>query len=226
MRVWVTRSEPGASRLVEALESAGFEALAAPVLDIEPVAFQPPAGHFDLALFVSAAAARLAATLLRRCFDQAYAVGQATAAELALCGVQAIIARTESSEGLLAELPAVAGKRILLVAGIGGRDTLPRALAARQAEVARLAVYRRAPITPIIDPSLLDCLVVSSGDGFRQAAQVWLAAAGPRDAPVLTPSKRVADMAQAIGMTNVTQTAGASPEAVLAGLNSLAQKHE
>ena len=53
MRVWITRTEPGATRLAAAVEQLGFTALKAPVLRIEPCCAKPPQGPFDFALFVS-----------------------------------------------------------------------------------------------------------------------------------------------------------------------------
>lgn len=221
MNIWITRSEPGATVLAYALEAAGFAVFKAPVLEIRPLPCNAPADRFHLAIFLSAHGVRLAAPRVKGCFDRAFAVGLRTAAALAEAGVNARAADTESSEGLLDSLPDLAGKRVLLVSGVGGRNLIAPALAERGAEVRRLEVYERLPTTPAIDSKGIDALVVSSGDGFRQAVRVWFAAKGSREVPILVPSQRVADLGPELGVSKVLACDGAGPDAVLAVLRRM-----
>ena len=133
-------------------------------------------------------------------------------------GAPAKRAPIESSEGLLDLLPNPSQQRILLVTGAGGRNLLAPTLKARGAEVVRLDVYERLPLHPNIDPRVVDAIIVSSGDGFRQAVQVWSSFGGASTTPVLAPSPRVAALGGELGVANVVQCQGASPEAVLAAL--------
>ena len=221
MSIWITRSEPGATELAQAIEGAGFKPFKAPVLRIEALAFEPPQGRFDVAVFLSAHAVRLAAQALKGRFSRAFAVGRRTRQALVESGIEATAAEVESSEGLLARLPDLADQRVLLVSGVGGRNVLGPGLAGRGADVKRLEVYRRVPVTPSIDSAGINAAVASSGDGFRQAAQVWFAAGGARELPVLVPSARVGALGPELGLANVIECRGADAEAVLTALGSM-----
>ena len=221
MSIWITRSEPGATALAESLEGAGFKAFKAPVLRIEALPFEPPKGHFEVAIFLSAHGARLAAQAVKGHVSQAFAVGRRTRQALFELGIEATAAEAESSEGLLAALPGLAGRRVLLVSGMGGRNVLGPGLERRGAEVKRLEVYRRVPVSPSVECAAISAAVASSGDGFRQAARVWFAAGGGPELPVLVPSARVGALGPELGLANVIDCAGADPEAVLAGLRSM-----
>ena len=224
MSIWITRSEPGATALARAIEGAGFKPFKAPVLRIEALAFAPPQGRFDAAVFLSAHGARLAAQAVKGRFRRAFAVGRGTRQVLLESGIEATAAEAESSEGLLAHLPDLADQRVLLVSGVGGRDVLGPGLERRGADVQRLEVYRRAPAFPLVDCAAIDAAVASSGDGFRQAAGVWFAAGGARELPVLVPSARVGALGPELGLANVVECAGADSQAVLAALRSMKQE--
>ena len=222
MRVWVTRSEPGATTLARAVEAAGFDVAKAPVLAIRPLPFTVPQGHFDIAVFLSLHGVRSAASQVNHCFDRAFAIGRQTAAALAEAGVSAQAANVESSEGLLDSLPDVQGKRVLLVTGVGGRNRIAPALAEQGADVQRLDVYERTPVAPTIDPSQIDAIIVSSGDGFRQAVQVWFASKGASGVPILVPSDRVAALGAQLGVSKVLRCEDAGAAAVVAALRQMA----
>ncbi len=223
MSIWITRSEPGATALAEAIEGAGFKPFKAPVLTIESLAFEPPGDRFDIAVFLSAHGARVAAQSVKGRFRQAIAVGRQTRQVLLESGIEARAAEAESSEGLLASLPDMADQRVLLVSGVGGRNILGLGLERRGADVERLDVYRRVPVSPLVDCAEIDAAVASSGDGFRQAAGVWFAAGGVPELPVLVPSARVGALGPELGLANVVECAGADSEAVLAALRSVSK---
>ena len=221
MKIWVTRTEPGASALAEALEKAGYGVLNAPVLEIRPNPFDRPAGPFDAALFLSVHGVRIAAAGLAGGIPNLFAVGRKTRAALRELGFDAIAPAVETSEGLLQSMENPAGKRVLIVTGAGGRNLLPEALASRGAEVTRLEVYVRYPLTLKIDAVSVAAIVVSSGDGFEQAARTWFAAAGCPDVPVLAPSARVASLGARLGLRSVHDCGGANADAVLGTLRRL-----
>ncbi len=221
MSIWITRSEPGATALADAIEGAGFKPFKAPVLSIESLPFELPEGRFNVVIFLSAHSARLAAQTVKGRFNRAFAVGRRTRQVLIELGLEATAAETESSEGLLADLPDLAHQSVLLVSGTGGRNVLGPGLEERGAVVKRLEVYRRVPISPCVHCAEIDAAVASSGDGFRQAARVWLAAGGAPELPVLVPSARVGALGAGLGLANVIECAGADSEAVLATLRSM-----
>jgi len=219
--VWVTRTEPGASTLAAALGAAGHAVLKAPVLEIRPRPFEPVRGSFDIGLFLSVNAVRFAAADVADDIQALFTVGSRTRSALRARGFDAAVPDIEASEGLLETLGDVAGKRILIVTGVGGRTLLADALHGRGARVTRLDVYVRYPLTPQLDAGTVGLIVASSGDGLRQAERVWSAAGGDRGIPVLTPSARVAALGAELGFRSVHDCGGASPQAVLRTLERL-----
>ena len=221
MTVWVTRSEPGATRLAGALRAAGHEVLKAPVLEVRPQPFGPVQGPFDLGLFLSVHGVRIAAAELGGAARAVFAVGRRTRSALRAQGFDADVPGIETTEGLLDALGDVAGKRILIVTGAGGRTLLADALRSRGAGVTRLDVYLRYPLLPEVDTGTVNVIVASSGDGLRQVERVWAACAGDAGTPVLTPSARVAALGAELGFRSVHDCGGADPQAVLRALGQI-----
>jgi uroporphyrinogen-III synthase len=158
--VVVTRPEHQAAPLCRALEAQGARAIRFPALEIVPIV-EPredevrPAGgeRFDLIVFSSANAVRYGAALLDAQRDPALAaVGPATARALNQAGYRVAVQSSQGadSESLLRhpKLAAVAGSRILLIKGRGGRDLLREELTRRGASVASIDVYRRERRNP------------------------------------------------------------------------------
>ncbi|MGA9028565.1 MAG: uroporphyrinogen-III synthase [Steroidobacteraceae bacterium] len=155
--VLVTRPEHQALPLCHLLEAQGATTQRLPALEIE--ALGEPAQHrsrvperIDLIIVVSANAVRFGAHLLAQGQTALAAIGPATARALAQAGHDATILPGEGSdsEALLAHpgLGQLAGRRVLLVKGHGGRDLLARQLTARGAEVHAVDVYRRVRALP------------------------------------------------------------------------------
>ncbi|MGG6463088.1 uroporphyrinogen-III synthase [Solilutibacter silvestris] len=97
-------------------------------------------------VFTSPNAVTCAARLQALTTSRTIAVGAGTAAALRRHGIANAIAPDRmDSEGVLdlAELQAVAGQRIGLVSGEGGRGLIERSLRERGADVVRANVYRR-----------------------------------------------------------------------------------
>ena len=228
MKVWISRSRPGAERQAADLRAAGHQVVVAPVIDVEPVRDPAPAGPFHHVIFLSEHAVRLGLPALEAqpWFPRArlLAVGARTARALERQGLAVETPSEPTSEGLL-ELPrlqAVDGHRVLLVAGVGGRSLLSAALAARGAEVLRFECYRRVAVDRL-EPSVIDCdvIIAASGEGLEQAARLWLLAGGRPDVPVLVPSARVADLGVEVGLSSLHDCGGADSDAWLRGLAQL-----
>ena len=209
--VLVTRPRGLAEAFAAALERRGARALVFPAIDIQPLPVPPAlrrAADYDLAIFVSPSAVRVASPHIAAWPPAVAAIGSGTRRELANLGIRNIVAPHggADSEALLAELPDVAGKRILIVRGEGGRALLGDTLGARGATVEYAECYRRA--RPPGDPSALlnawhqvHAVTVSSTEGFDNLLAIlgagWLAT------PIFVPHPRIADHARARGAAQV-----------------------
>ncbi|MGN5010765.1 uroporphyrinogen-III synthase [Aeromonas veronii] len=158
-----------------------------------------------------------------------FAVGQASADAFAAIGITAICPDDPRSEGLLA-LPAlqqVAGKRVLILRGNGGRDLIASTLASRGALVHYCAAYERYypeldgdTLTHHWQAAGLDSLLITSGELLQRLLELvpdhqrpWLF-----DRLLVVPSPRVAEMASAAGFIHITIAQGASNQALTAAL--------
>ena len=148
-----------------------------------------------------------------------FAPGPGTAAALAAVGVSDVQIPVTSmdSEGLLAlpELESVAGKRIIIFRGSGGREHLGNTLAQRGASVEYVECYRRARPTAgvqgLVDAwreGRVDAVTVTSSEGLDNLwslldadGRAHLAAT-----PVFAPHSRIAEHARSLGMARVILT--------------------
>lgn len=140
-RVLVLRPEPGATATVERARKRGLDAIAAPLFEIEPIAWQAPgAASFDGVLLTSANAVRSAgeqAEGLRAL--PVYAVGQATAEAARDAGFDIAATGDAGVEPLLSSLEP--DLRLLHLCGEDRYD--PGAV--RQA-ITPIVVYRAKPL--------------------------------------------------------------------------------
>lgn len=200
-RIVVTRPKGQAERLLALIRQAGGEPLEIPALEIRDLAdlasFHSVIGgldSFDTAIFVSRNAVRKTFALIgARPWParlRVATVGSGSREELGLHGITDVIAPSgqADSEALLAlrEFADVAGKRIAIFRGEGGRTLLGDTLSARGALVEQAACYRRA--RPAQSAALLaaawergkvDAITVSSGDGLDSLLEM-LGGEGPR----------------------------------------------
>lgn len=226
MRLWLTRSEPGASRQAGELEAAGHHVVCRPAIAIERLEATPPQGPFDWVFFLSEHAVRSSASLDFCEGARVMAVGERTAAVLAERGVPATVASPASTEGLLAlalaeppgSLPQLSA---LIVAGEDGRETLAEALAERGVRVCWYHCYRRRPVARLVAPDRVDVLLAASVQGLRVAAAAWFDGQGGADVAVLASSRRIAEEARRLGFRRVLACAGADTRAILAGVSEL-----
>ena len=178
MRVWITRTEPGATRLAAAIRQLGLATFKAPVLRIEPRRKEPPQGLFDLALFVSehavAHAARNGWTRAPWRDCPTAAVGASASNALRGYGVEPCTAVLADAVSVLDALAAVP-QRALIVKGQGGRNALQCELRRRGSTVVEWDVYRRAAIEPDLAGQDVDAIVASSGAAVCMVAKAWFA---------------------------------------------------
>jgi uroporphyrinogen-III synthase len=158
--VLVTRPQQQAAPLCRLLEARGANAFRFPALDIKPLSERRALAvqlgaleDFDLIVFLSANAVRFGAKLLEQKRDLPLAaIGPATSRALNQAGYRVAVqpAGGFDSESLLRhpKLEHLAGNRILLVKGSGGREFLQEELARRGALVTISDVYRRERANP------------------------------------------------------------------------------
>ncbi|MFZ2300455.1 MAG: uroporphyrinogen-III synthase [Gallionella sp.] len=142
-------------------------------------------------------------------------VGQGSAKALRELGLANIIAPTErfDSEGLLAlpELQDVAGWRVLIFRGDGGRELLGDTLKARGATVEYATCYRRSKpqqdIAALLDAKP-DALTVTSSEALDHLWQMLgdMQRDSICDIPLFVPHQRIADLAERQGWKQIRLT--------------------
>ena len=214
----ITRPASQSDALATLVEAAGGRALRIPAIEIQEVEWTVPALEgFDLAIFASPAA--VAQFFGKRpawpSALRAAAVGPGTQRALERQGVGAVLAPQAGadSEALLAlrEMQELAGKRVLLVKGEGGRELLAETLAARGAHVERLECYRRArpqgdgALAAALARGEVDAVTVSSAEGFDNLLALLDEGARPRllRTPLFVTHPRIAEHAKAAGAADV-----------------------
>lgn len=231
-RILVTRPRDQADHLLALVRRAGGEGTLFPLIEIrEPgdrAALQriiDRLDEYDLAIFISPTAVThgLAHVRARREWPRhlaVAAVGQGTARTLTENGFATILAPVQGgdSEALLAlpEMSRVAGKRVLILRGQGGRELLAEILRQRGAVVDYAECYRRVKPDASARPSLesllrgpLDALVITSTEALHNLLELCAGTLNMRLAtlPLFVPHQRIAAAARDAGFTTVVVTA-------------------
>jgi uroporphyrinogen-III synthase len=238
----VTRPERQAGALAELIRQAGGTPVLFPVLEIldveDPGALNELIGRlaeFDIAIFISPNAVQKATTLIAAHGGippglRVATVGKGSATELRRFGIDQVIAPSGrfDSEALLelSEMQAVAGKRIVIFRGDGGRELLGDTLGARGALVEYAECYRRlkpgvdaSPLLQLWARDELSAFVITSSEGLRNLFEI-IGEGGQqllKDTLLFVPHARVAETARALGLTRVVLT-GPNDEGVVAGM--------
>ena len=239
VRVLVTRPEPAAGRLAEALAGEGAIPVRVPAIVIVPVADTASAERLRerlsgvaVVVFTSVNAVegffRLAPDAARGGLPPVkLAVGRATAEALRarrVAGVHTPAGRS-GSEGLLAcpELGAerVEGRLVAIVKGEGGRGLLARELRRRGAEVIETDVYRRrAPegVAARIEGlcGSIDAVTVTSAEALGNLldSAPWVAPWLSRRL-LVTASERIAGVARARDLSRIAVAGGADSASIV-----------
>lgn len=217
----VTRPRELAPGLASLIERAGGIPFLFPAIEIRdlpaPAALQR-LEEFDLAIFVSPTAVDRVMRHVRFWPPRVRAatVGAGTMRELEKRGITSVIAPVSGadSEALLASngLEPVAGKRVVIFRGQGGRAFLGDALKDRGASVEYAECYRRTQPHP--DPmdlleswngGVVNAVTVSSAEGLSNLFSM-LGARGSallRATPLFVPHERVAASAARLGVREV-----------------------
>lgn len=229
--VLVTRPERQAGKLAQLIEQAGGNAIRFPALEIAGLAdptllyaIIDRLEEFDLAIFISPNAVEygIGALRARRALPEDWkvaAVGQVSARTLAKQGVEQVLVAPDGndSEALLAlpELQKVAGWRVVIFRGRGGRETLAEELRRRGAEVVYAECYYRRKPECDAGPLLarwrngeIGAVTATSGETARNLRDLIGGADWPsaRRTPLFVPHPRIAEIAAEAGWENVIIT--------------------
>lgn len=241
LSVLVTRPAHQADALCELIEAAHGRPVRFPTLEIlgpadKHAARRALAGAAgaDLLIFVSANAVQYAYPLLPAQLPvdlDVAAVGSATARALTDAGLEpTLLPARMDSEGLLAlpRLQAVAGQRVYILRGNGGRELMTETLRARGADVRAVEVYRRAlpqrraaAANLIRNWSALVQAVVATSNAVLENLLTLLGDDGDallRRTPLVVISQRMAERAVALGCGSVFVADSALDADVLAAL--------
>ncbi len=243
----VTRPHNQAENLARLIEQEGGEAIRFPVIEIaEPKDTQAlltiidRLDKFTLAIFISPNAVNRAMNLILARRGglppnlRIACVGRGSARELKHFGLDDVIVPTGrfDSEALLElpEMQQVAGDKIVIFRGEGGRELLGDSLKARGANIEYAECYRRmrpnADVTPLLRRwarGEVDIVSVTSVDGLHnlfdmlgKAGQQWLIRT-----PLVTVSERMTEVCRELGFKAEPQIAAqASDEAVVEAIKA------
>ena len=261
IRVLVTRPLPQAAGWQTLLQSAGALTALVPLLEIVPIGEQSGSAwhslrariqdldHYQQLIFVSQNAVRLGMEQVLRCWPRLpvglrfHAIGSATAAALGAFDIDVVQVGTGMNSEALLQLPElqdVAGQRILIFRGAGGRPTLAEELERRGARVEYCELYQRqlpagarAQLTGLGKSSATEVISVHSGETLQNLCRLFseLGNEGilsPTDwlqRPLLVPGERVRQLAAARGFSRVIVAANASDSSMLEALLAWAQQH-
>jgi uroporphyrinogen-III synthase len=220
--VLVTRPAHQAGPLCDRIAAAGGRPVRFPLLAIRDLSDTPAVAarlaqlaDYQLAIFISPNAVELGLRAINRHGGlppglKLACVGRGSARTLAqrLGREPDIVPETRyDSEGLLAlpALQAVAGQRILILRGEGGRELLADTLRRRGAQVDYLELYRReCPPAAAAERDWLektDIITITSSESLQNLLQLTAAKERSRllEKPLLVVSERTAALARELG---------------------------
>ncbi|NNC22915.1 uroporphyrinogen-III synthase [Salinisphaera sp. USBA-960] len=245
-RVWLTRPAGQNAHWANALTEAGAMVHCQPLLTIDqpidPAAAVDALERAESADWVIASSTNAIdrALSLRPDFaprGQFVAVGTATAAAFERAfGRRAVYPERFDADALLAlpELAEIAGRRIAILAGEGGRTVLKDQLTARAAIVDKIATYRRvacdlsrALVTELVEWS--HAVVVTSGDSLANLCRLLDLADIERDRlpELVLPSQRAKSRIdpRRVSMTKCRVLERMDAESLLAALANPSHGH-
>jgi uroporphyrinogen-III synthase len=227
LNIVVTRPREQAADLMHRIEQLGGKPLLFPLLEIAAVSDDRALREqlcrlkqTDLAIFISPNAVRYGMAAIRESGAAPAAlkiasVGQGSAKALRKLGIEHIIAPTErfDSESLLMlpELQNVAGKRVMILRGDGGRELLGDTLRKRGAQVEYVTCYLRSK--PAVDVNALlnilpHAMTVTSSEALNHMRDLLNEAQRQivYATTLFVPHQRIAEAARQLGWQQVIVT--------------------
>jgi len=236
IKVLVTRPKLRAAGLCESIARAGGTALQFAAIEInEPADSQSREyardhiAEFALAIFISPTAVEKTFEFLSElpAGISIAAIGSRTAHALELCGLDIdIVPDGHDSESLL-EHPdlqkgQLAGTKIVIFRGEGGRELLRDTLQSRGAEVFYADMYQRSPPPSArqLDQHLAqaDIITVSSNQGLQNLYELATDKDSLTSHYLVVPGERGFTLAKALGFSNILVAENATDEACMNAL--------
>ena len=242
VRALVTRPQPQAQSLAQAIRRANGQAWVMPMLTIDPLPETQSIKNcllmldrFDMVIVTSRPASRLGMALIDRYWPQLpshlrwFAIGSSSAGELEQFDIKVQHPSTGmDSEALLATLGVVSGQRILLIKGTGGRQLLEEQLTAQGASVEKIEVYQRCrpvyecnlnvnAVLKKLESHAINVILCGSGETLTNLGY-YLPIPHRARYRLLVPSERIANEARNQGFRQVINTCGASNNLMLQAL--------
>lgn len=248
LNVLITRPSKKGQQLATSLTALGIANVNQPMFDYQALADSQTSKrlltHGNIIIFVSVAAVEFAHKSFSASnwqYKTVLAVGHATKLALEQLGIKPILCpEQENSEGLLA-LPALNktfnNTPITIVRGSSGREHLAKQLRAQGAKVTYLESYQcvwRTFTQDIAKQWLnlqINCIVVTSNAILEKLVHLML---NQHNQALLeywqsqclwvVASKRIAESAKRLGLTQVTISDGANEKAIITILKQVADK--
>lgn len=251
-RIIATRPAGKNTKLLKLLQQAGADAVALPLIEIKPTTSSDSyyqvlkqqimnLDNYHFLIFISPNAANLAKAWIDQYWPQLpvdiqwLAVGKATAITLTELDVDVHYPTTgQDSEALLAmpmlQPQQVRNKKVLILRGQSGRETLAQELGARGAKVSYAELYQRVcpdysqqEITDILYSQPLNAILITSGAGLDNLVKLLKITGqfslGSLDKfHLIVPSERIQQQAHNAGFNRVTLANSANDYSMVAAL--------
>ena len=218
----ITRPIDQAKKLSALIEQAGGTPILFPLIEITPLndysqfeAVIQPITDYDWAIFISSNAVQNGMPRLVKNGIPPHlkfaAIGPITASELQSFGIKDVLipqGRFDSESLLtLPEMTNVAGKKILIVRGLGGRDVLVEILKTRGAQVTFAECYQRENpqtncnlLAQLYSDKKLHGIVVTSSEAMRHLLDLARDADWLRYVTLFVNHARVAELPTLLGL--------------------------
>lgn len=249
LNILVTRPEHQSAVLAEGIRALGGNPILLPVLEIADVTDLSPLtdlikrlDEFDWAIFVSPNAVNKSIPLITKQHAllpshlKFAAVGKGSADTLQQYGVNDVLIPTEhsDSEALLKlnEMQHMAGQRVVIFRGNGGRQLLGDTLIQRGAYLEYAECYqRRKPdldTTPLLadwSQGKIHAVIITSSEGLHNLFDIigMLGQQLLKFTPVFTVHERIAQTAKELGLEKIIKAPSAGDEGLLKGLQTYFQ---
>lgn len=243
IRALVTRPEGQAQELAEGIRKQGGKALVMPMLKLSPLPETQPMrdlvlalDRYDKVIVISKQAACSGLDLIENYWPQLpqhiewFAIGESTRRTLATYPIQAVCPeQVSNSENLLALdiFRNIAGQRILLLKGSGGRNHLEQTLTQRGAIVDRLSVYQRLrpeyshdDMRQQLAEHDINVILAASGETVQHIHH-YLPVQMIEQCRLVIPGQRITLQAQRLGFKHIVTAIAADCPAMLSALKTI-----
>lgn len=178
MRVWITRSQPGADRTAEKLRVLGHEPIVGPLLEARPIPGALDLSQAGALAFTSGNGVRAFATLSRDRGLPVFTVGAATAAAARQAGFSHVMS-ADGDVAALARLIYVSRDRfageVLIATAKAPAGDLARDLIALGVRARAQPVYETVPTEPLPVTTGAEAVLIHSPRAARRLVEARLA---------------------------------------------------